>query len=108
MCMRVKPNYFQMRMLGIFHRIIKSVMFNVAMFVSGFVTASILCICIVHGNATRNDQYGYVNEIGSKLKEFRVLEGRFSKTYDELEDMILQLKQRMSHDECNIDEIVTR
>lgn len=89
MCMSVRPNYFQMRLLGIFHRILKSIGFNILMFVSGFVVASILCIYVVHKNATRSDQYGYVQEIGTKLKEFRAIEGEFNKTYGELEDMIL-------------------
>ena len=97
------PTRFEMMFLGIFHRIIKSVAYNIFMLLLGFSIGFGWITYLVHRDAERNDNYQCVAQLENVAKQLEITNEEYMQKCNELNEIVKHLKYKLSHDtDCYI------
>lgn len=74
-----KPTRFQMRFLGILHRILRSTYFNILMLIIGFCVGFFHATMLMHYNAIANSNYEFIIKIEQAVEDLAKLDIEYVK-----------------------------
>lgn len=103
---KFRPTRFQMRFLGILHRILRSTLFNIFMLVLGFGIGFIHTSLSIHYNALANSNYEFIAKIEQDVKDLAQMDKYYTQKQQSILDQLKAFKLKISHDHSNKDGIL--
>ena len=94
-----KPTKFEMECLGIFHRIVKSVMFNIIMLILGFVLGFGSVICHIRYSTSISSKHKYIEKIETTLDDINKFNEQYEKKCDDIKNILIDLEIKLSQDD---------
>lgn len=98
-----KPTRFEMQILGILVRIMRSATFNTVLLLSGFLIGIVATTLNVHYHAVTNSNYESIARLEQCVQDLRELDKHYAMKQQEILTILKYLKIKLSHDKCNFD-----